>query len=147
MKKNISILIILILCFFISGCSSKLTTIRPTLITRMLVEDMATGEKVEHMRTEDEEIAWLMDDLIIQMEQKYNHKGKCLETDQHIYYVQFYMEDKLELSVYINNDGSVCKNNKRYFLSEQNHKKNDNSVDLHKWAEFQTIGGSYHSQP
>jgi hypothetical protein len=97
---------------------------------------MVTGEKAEHMRTENERIGWLMDDLIFQMEQKYNQLSKCVETDEHIYYAQFYMKDKIELSVYINNDGSICKNNKRYFLSDNNHKKNGISDDLDKWAEF-----------
>ena len=139
MKKIIIISVIFILCIFISACSRKLTTIRPTLITRMVVENMVTGEKAEHIRTENEKIGWLMDDLIFQMEQKYNQLSKCVETDEHIYYAQFYMKDKLELSVYINNDGSICKNNKHYFLSDKNHKKNGISDDLDKWAEFLSV--------
>jgi hypothetical protein len=105
----------------------------------MEVENIVTGEKVEHTRKEHEEIDWLMDDLIFQMEQQYKLIAKCVETDTHIYYAKFYMKDKLELNVYINNDGSICKNNKRYFLYTQSDKKDDSSTDLDKWEEFLNI--------
>lgn len=142
MKKVINILTIFILCFFLSACTSKLITIRPTLITRMEVENIITGKKAEHTRKKHEEIDWLMDDLIFQMEQQYKHIGKCVETDTHIYYAKFYMKDTLELNVYINNDGSVCKNNKRYFLFNQSDKKDDGPTDLDKWEEFLNIGNN-----
>jgi hypothetical protein len=136
MKKIASVSALFILCLFLSSCSGKLTTIRPTLITRMVVENMVTGEIAEHLRDEYQEMDWLMDDLIFQMERQFNQEGRCQETDAHVYYAQFYMQDKLELSVYIHEDGSVCKNGKHYFPVEQNDESYDAALDLSKWEEF-----------
>lgn len=94
-------------------------TIRPTLIDRITVKNCVTGETAEIKRDVQDEIDWLMDDLVFQMEQMYNREGSCAETDDHLYELEYYMNDKLEIRVYINSDGSVCKNGVRFVQAQQ----------------------------
>lgn len=134
-KKLIVIMIAVLLCLLFSACTSKLTTIRPTLITRIVVEDTATSEKAELIREDNIETDWLMDDLIYQMEQPYKVEGNCEQSEDKLYNVEYYMDDKLELNVSINSDGSVCRNGKQYIQTEQGDNVIDRSVNLDLWAE------------
>jgi hypothetical protein len=140
LKKTFVIMVSLILCFLFSACTGKLTTIRPTLITRIAIENTVTGEKAELIRGDSTETDWLMDDLIFQMEQFFKAEGKC-EPEDELYYVEYYFGDRLELSISINSDGSVCKDGKRYVQNEQGDNVIDRSVNLDKWAECFDIAG------
>ena len=120
MKKIISsTLSIFICCMFLSSCSAKLTTIQPTLISKINIEKLSSGDKIELVRTGLDEVEWLMDDLVLQMEQLYVYTGKCTSNDDHLYKAEYYFKQRLELIVMINSDGSVCKNNKHYRLSKE----------------------------
>jgi hypothetical protein len=107
-----------VLC--LASCSSKLSTIRPTLITRITLEDVETEERSELKRDQSEEMDWLMDDLVLQMEQFYKKTGSCTQEDQHIYQVDYYRGDILEMSVIVNADASVCIQDKHYELADKN---------------------------
>lgn len=113
-RKIILLLSMVILCSMTSSCASKLTTIRPTLIDRIIVKDVAADDTVEIIRKTSDELDWQMDDIVFQMEQIYKREGKCTETDGHLYVLELYMNEKLELNVYINSDGSICKNGSKY---------------------------------
>lgn len=133
-KKVIAILLALSLCMSLSACTSKLTTIRPTLITRIAVEDIATGTKTEQRRKINPDLDVLMDDLVFLMERQYKQSGACADAVGHLYDVALYMGDQLELSVSIYSDGSVCKNGRRYELSID--ADSDPVADLEKWNSF-----------
>ncbi|OQB23838.1 MAG: hypothetical protein BWY11_01568 [Firmicutes bacterium ADurb.Bin182] len=135
MRKRVFVVIGGVLMFSVlsSSCMAKLTTIRPTLITIITVENIAAGEKAKLNRKVNEEVDWLMDGLVLQMEQFYKSVGRCDEADEHLYSVEFYMKDQLELSVFINSDGSVCKNGRRY-VQKVNSRSVDRSVDLEQWG-------------
>jgi len=62
----------------------------------------------------------------------YKRDGKCTDDDGHLYEAVYYNGDRLELSVFINEDGSVCKDEGHYVLSE----KDEAMVkeDLENWA-------------
>lgn len=122
------------LCLLLSACAGKLTTIRPTLISRIAVQDCATEETVERLRGEQQELDWLMDELIFQMEQLYIKEDQCAETDGHVYQVSFYMDDRLELTAFLNSDGSVCKKGSRYVQTKP--EDNGHPVDLTRWEAF-----------
>lgn len=140
MKKKTALLLMLVmLCLFLSACAGKMTTIRPTLISRIVVRDCATEETAEHLRGEQQELDWLMDDLVFQMEQLYLKDGKCADTDGHVYQVSFYMDDRLELTAFVNGDGSVCKKGSRYVQLERD--DNDHPVDLARWDDFFGFSG------
>lgn len=136
-RKLVVVFAALLICFGLSACAMKLTTIRPTLITRIEVVNIATGEQAAVDRKVDDETDWLMDDLVFQMEELYKNEGLCAETDEHIYEAKFYLRDKLELRVLINSDGRICKNGRRYVQE-----KGDDAyrpVNLDQWAKcFQT---------
>lgn len=134
-KKLIAIMVAFMICILFSACTAKLTTIRPTLITRIVVENAVTGEKAELIRKDNVETDWLMDDLILQMEQPYSVKGNCEQSEGQMYHVEFYMDNKLELNVSINSDGSVCRNGKQHIQNEQGNNVVDRSVNLDLWAE------------
>lgn len=133
MRKKIPVISsVLMLVVFFCSCAAKLTTIRPTLIGRIKIENITTGEKAQLNRNSNEETSWLMDDLIFQMERPYELKGLCGEDDGHLYDAKYYMGDKLELSVIINSDSSVCKSGRRYVQKAEDSVV-DRSVNLDQW--------------
>jgi hypothetical protein len=134
MRKVVFVIIVLMLSMLISSCAAKLTTIRPTLITTITVENIAVGEKIELLRDDNDETDWLMDDLIFQMEQFFIAAGECGEGEEHLYSARYFMGEQLELDVIINTDGSVCKNGRRYVQKEDSGPL-DRSVDLEQWEE------------
>ncbi len=124
MKKVFSLIFAtLIASLILSSCSAKLFVIRPTLIDRITIEDLSSGESVELLRNDVDEVDWLMDDLVLQMAEFYRRDGKCSDGDTHIYKAVFYYGERLELSVIINEDGSVCKNEGHYVLTDTEDKK------------------------
>ncbi len=139
MRKGIIVIIFLMLTLFISSCAAKLTTIRPTLITSIQVENIASGENVELLRDDNDETDWLMDDLVFQMEEFYKAAGSCGEGEEHLYNALYFMGERLELDVIINTDGSVCKNGRRYVQKEEDIGPLDRSVNLEQWEECFTI--------
>lgn len=130
----------LVLCLLLGACAAKLTTIRPTLITRIVVENTLTGEKAELIRKDNAETDWLMDDLVFQMEQFFKGEGECGQSEA-IYHAEYYMGDRLEFSVTINSDGSVCKDGRRYVQVGQGDNVIDRTVNLDRWAECFDIAG------
>ena len=118
MKKVYPLLFaILIACLVLSSCSAKLYVIRPTLIDRITIEDLSSGESAELLRDQSDEADWLMDDLVLEMAEFYKRDGGCSDEDRHLYKAVFYYGNRLELSVIINEDGSVCKNEGHYVLT------------------------------
>jgi len=139
MKKLLSLLFAtLLLCLVLSSCSAKLFVIRPTLIDRITIENLSTGESIELIRNDVDEVKWLMDDLVLQMAEFYKRDGKCGEEDGHLYEAVYYNGDRLELSVFINEDGSVCKNEGHYVLSEEDAEMVEE--DLGNWAKAFELG-------
>ncbi|NLA53005.1 MAG: hypothetical protein GX858_01415 [Clostridiales bacterium] len=134
-KNNIAMSLAICLCLTLTACTGKLTTIRPTLITRIVAEELATGIKTEHHRKTNPQLDELMDELVLQMERQYKHTSMCNDSGEYLYEASFYMGDKLELNVWIHSDGSVCKNGKYYILSEKA-ESTKLSVDLEKWSDF-----------
>ena len=133
MKKLILLLFATLLtCLMLSSCSAKLFVIRPTLIDKITIENLSSGESAELIRNNDDEVKWLMDDLVLQMAEFYRRDGKCTDKDEHLYEAVYYYGDRLELSVFINEDGSICKNNGHYVLSEENEEMVEK--DLENWA-------------
>jgi len=133
MKKLILLLFATLLtCLMLSSCSAKLFVIRPTLIDKITIENLSSGESAELIRNNDDEVKWLMDDLVLQMAEFYRRDGKCTDKDGHLYEAVYYYGDRLELSVFINEDGSICKNNGHYVLSEENEEMVEK--DLENWA-------------
>jgi len=116
----------------LSSCSAKLFVIRPTLIDKITIENLSSGESAELIRNNDDEVKWLMDDLVLQMAEFYRRDGKCTDKDEHLYEAVYYYGDRLELSVLINEDGSICKNDGHYVLSEENEEMVEK--DLENWA-------------
>lgn len=139
MKKLIPILFAtLLLCLVLSSCSAKLYVIRPTLIDRITIKDLSSGESTELIRGDVDEVKWLMDDLVLQMAEFYKRDGKCTDDDGHFYEAVYYNGDRLELTVFINEDGSVCKDEGHYVLSEE-----DEAMvkeDFGNWAKAFEIG-------
>jgi hypothetical protein len=139
MKKLLLLLFAtLLLCFVLSSCSAKLYVIRPTLIDRITIENLSSGESTELIRSNVDEVKWLMDDLVLQMAEFYKREGKCADDDGHLYEAVYYYGDRLELSVFINEDGSVCKNKGHYVLTEE-----DEAMvkeDLENWAKAFELG-------
>jgi hypothetical protein len=134
MKRIINLgLGVFLLCVLASSCASKLTTIRPTLIDRIVVRDCATEETTEMIRGTQDEMDWQMDDVVFQMEQMYQRDGDCAAEDSHLYELSLYMNDKPELMAYINRDGSVCKNGIRYIRAAQDGSAN-HPIDLEFYA-------------
>ncbi len=118
MKRRLPlILMIFLFCLALSSCSAKLFVIRPTLIDRITIENLSTGESVELIRNDVDKVEWLMDDLVLQMAEFYKRDGKCTDEDGHLYEAVYYNGDRLELTVFINEDGSVCKNEGHYVLT------------------------------
>jgi hypothetical protein len=139
MKKCIPLLFApLLLCLVLASCSAKLFVIRPTLIDRITIENLSSGESTELIRGEVDEVKWLMDDLVLQMAEFYKRDGKCAEEDGHLYEAAFYNGDRLELSVFINEDGSVCKNKGHYVLSEEDAEMVEE--DLENWVKAFELG-------
>jgi hypothetical protein len=133
MKKLILLLFTTLLtCLMLSSCSAKLFVIRPTLIDKITVENLSSGESAELIRNNDDEVKWLMDDLVLQMAEFYRRDTKCTEKDGHLYEAVYYYGDRLELSVLINEDGSICKNDGHYVLSEEDEEMVEK--DLENWA-------------
>ncbi|MBN1891877.1 MAG: hypothetical protein JW780_03785 [Clostridiales bacterium] len=119
MKKVFPLLFAaLVAVLILTSCSAKLFVIRPTLISKIAIENLSTGESTELLRDQTDETDWLMDDLIFEMAEFYKRDGDCSDSDGHLYKAVFYNDDRLELSVIINEDGSVCKNNGHYVLSD-----------------------------
>ena len=136
MRKNILVMpLVICLCLSLTACTAKLTTIRPTLITRIVAVELATGIKTEHHRKIDQKMDELMDHLVFQMERQYKQTSMCNDSSEYLYDVSFYRGDKLELNVWIHSDGSVCRNGKYYVLSA-NMESMNLSADLEKWSEF-----------
>lgn len=139
MKKLLLLLIATLLaCVVLSSCSAKLFVIRPTHIDRITIENLSSGESTELIRGDVDEVKWLMDDLVLQMAEFYKHEGMCADDDGHLYEAVFYYGDRLELSVFINEDGSVCKNKGHYVLSEEDEAMIEE--DLANWAEAFELG-------
>lgn len=134
LKKTVVIVTVLSLFLSLAACTAKLTTIRPTLITRIVVMDSASGARTEHWRKTSRELDWLMDDLVFLMERQYKQAGKCADSAAHLYDVDFFMDERLELRVSIHSDGSVCKKGRQYLPKSDD--AVDPSADLAKWAEF-----------
>lgn len=63
MKKRAWLLPLIGCVLCLASCNAKLSTIRPTLITRIALEEVETGEKSDLLRDESDEVDWLMDDL------------------------------------------------------------------------------------
>ncbi|NLC31697.1 MAG: hypothetical protein GX781_00150 [Clostridiales bacterium] len=136
MRKNLAVLPLAIcLCLALSGCTSKLTTIRPTLITRIVTQEVATGIKTDHHRKTDLALDELMDVLILQMQRQYKKTSMCTDSDKRLYDVIFYRGDSRELEVIIYSDGSVCKDGTRYVLPQET-LRNSLSDDLQRWSDF-----------
>lgn len=139
MKKLIPLLFTtLLLCLVLSSCSAKLYVIRPTLIDRITIENLSSGESTELIRGDVDEVKWLMDDLVLQMAEFYKRDGKCIDDDGHLYEAVYYNGDRLELTVFINEDGAVCKDEGHYALSEE-----DEAMvkeDLENWAKAFELG-------
>jgi len=134
MKKVFSLLFAtLIAGLLLTSCSAKLFVIRPTLIDRITIEDLSSGESVELLRDRIDETDWLMDDLVFEMAEFYKRDGKCSDADGHLYKAEFYNGDRLELSVIISEDGSVCKNEGHYVLTGTDEK--DIKKFLGNWAQ------------
>lgn len=108
----------LVAVLILTSCSAKLFVIRPTLIDRITIKDLSTGESTELLRDQTDETDWLMDNLIFEMAEFYKRDGDCADSDGHLYKAEFYNDDRLELSVIINEDGSVCKNDAHYNLTD-----------------------------
>ncbi|MBN1892094.1 MAG: hypothetical protein JW780_04870 [Clostridiales bacterium] len=140
MKKVLSLLFVtLIACLVLSSCGSKLFVIRPTLIDRITIEDLSTGESTELLRDQTDEIDQLMDELVLEMAEFYERDGKCSDEDGHLYTANFYYGDRSELSVIINRDGSVCKDEGHYILTDTQ----DQEIEefLENWATAFEFGG------
>lgn len=127
-----------LLCLVLSSCNAKLFVIRPTLIDRITIANLSSGESTELIRSDIDEVKWLMDDLVLQMAEFYKRDGKCSDDYGHLYEAEFYNGDRLELSVFMNEDGSVCKGEGRYVLSEENAEMVEE--DLEKWAKAFELG-------
>ena len=120
MRKITSFLFATLLaCFVLSSCSAKLFVIRPPLIDRITIENISTGESIELIRGDVDEVNWLMDDLVLQMAEFYKRDGQCTAQDSHQYEADYYYGDRLELTVIINEDGSICKGKGHYVVSEE----------------------------
>ena len=133
MKKLILLLFATLLtCLMLSSCSAKLFVIRPTLIDRITIDNLSSGESAELIRNNVDEVKWLMDDLVLQMAEFYRRDGKCTDKDGHLYEAVYYYGDRLELSVFINEDGSICKNEGHYVLSKEDEEMV--AKDLENWA-------------
>lgn len=113
----------LVAVLILTSCSAKLFVIRPTLISKITIENLSTGESTELLRDQSDETDWLMDDLIFEMAEFYKRDGGCSDSDGHLYKAVFYNDDRLELSVIINEDGSVCKNEGHYVLTDTEDEK------------------------
>lgn len=133
-KKILKLLFSIIICLMLCACTAKLTTIRPTLITRIEVEENSSGIKIKHTRKQNADLDNLMDELVLQMEKKYRHLGSCKNHHEHAFEASFYREEQLELQVLINWDGSICKDERLYTL------KSDNDADIRvyikNWEDF-----------
>jgi hypothetical protein len=136
-RKILLMITALSLCLALTACTAKLTTIRPTLITRIVVADIAAGTNTEHQRKTSQELDWLMDELVFLMERQYKQTGTCKGAEAHLFDAEFYMGEKLELGISVHSDGSVCKNGRVYVPRAD--KGVDPTADLEKWAEFITF--------
>lgn len=136
MRKIFCIAILMICILFLVSCNAKLSTIRPTLITRIVIEDIKTGDQAELLRDSSDEIDWMMDDLVLQMEQFYAKKGECTAEDEHAYKVDYYFDEKIELAVIIHDDASVCIDNIRYELAD----KENSEQYQENWEEAFALG-------
>lgn len=134
LRKIFVIITALALSLALGACTAKLTTIRPTLINRIVVMDIASGTRAEHQRETSQELDWLMDDLVFLMERHYKQTGKCADNAAHAYDADFYMGERLELRVSVHSDGSICKNSRQYAPKADD--VIDPSADFAKWAEF-----------
>ncbi len=124
MKKVFPLLFAtLVACSVLASCSTKLFVIRPTLISRITIDNLSTGESAELLRDQSDETDWLMDDLVFEMAEFYKRDGSCSDSDGHIYEAVFYNDDRLEISVIINEDGSVCIGDGHYVLTEPEEEK------------------------
>ncbi len=120
MKSRRSVLVIIstILLVFLTGCTAKLTTIRPSEINRVLVERLADGAVIETLNADVAE--W----MILQFEQPYADEGACSQEDGHKYHVTLMRGQDgqdVELEVFINEDSSVCKKGTRYIPMDAAH--------------------------
>lgn len=138
MRKCTFLLAIIVSILMLSSCNAKLSTIRPTLITRIEMEDLRSGEKAELNRDEEDEIDWLMDDLVIQMEQFYKKTGACTVEDQHVYRVEYNRGDEVEMYVIVNADGSICKQDNHYVLADKD--EDEIASYLEDWEEAFSLG-------
>lgn len=133
-RKILVIITAISLCLALTACTAKLTTIRPTLITRIVVVDIATGTRADHQRKTDQALDWLMDDLVFLMERQYKKTGACTDGEAHLYDAEFYMQEKLEFRISVHGDGSICKNGKLYV--QRADAGSNPAADLEKWADF-----------
>lgn len=137
-KRILLLFAALTACLALSSCSAKLFVIRPTLIDRITIENLSSGDSAELIRSDVDEVRWLMDDLVLQMAEFYKHDGKCGDADGHLYEAKYYNGDRLELTVFINDDGSVCRNDGHYILSDE-----DTAMvkeDLENWGKAFELG-------
>ena len=128
MRRNILYIFFFICIFVFSGCTAKLTTVRPAEISELRVERMADGVTVTLPSTEHS--ADLKNRLIFQLEEPYNETGDCTEADGHLYRVRLYIVDELDTEVIINEDSSVCRRGKLHIPSG----KADSPVNIEDWS-------------
>jgi hypothetical protein len=141
-SKRLALLLVLSLAILFCGCKEiplKISTIRPTEIVLIVVEDQATGDRTELVRDVDTETDWLMDDLVLLMEEKYINKADCSPDDSHLYHVYMYtksydpdQESEPELEFYVNEDASVCHSGMRKVQTEDAYQVMDFAV----WADL-----------
>lgn len=126
MKKVFAITLSLML-LFLTACTSKLTTVRPSEISELRVERLSDGAIGEF--PDKENARNLQESLIFQLEQPYNSTGRCKDSDGHKYKVTLFICETIDTEVILNEDQSVCKEGSRYVASE----KADNPVKLADW--------------
>lgn len=127
MKRILGVFTAFLVCLMLSSCYSKITTVRPSEISEMVVTQLFDSSSVTLPNAEQD--ADLMQRLIFQLEEPYDTLEKCTDPDEHIYQVKLYIGDKLDTDIYINADGSVCKNGRRYLPASAA----DEPVNISDW--------------
>lgn len=132
MKKQPLLLSVTLLlgCLLFTSCTAKLTTIRPSSISKLHVERIADGAEATLPCAEHN--ADVMERLVLQLEEPYGAAGDCSETDGHIYHATLMRGENgqdVELEVFINEDSSVCKDGRRYVPLD----KADSPVNIGDW--------------
>ncbi len=126
-KKLIRILLAVVLCAALCGCSVKMTTVRPSEINGVTVERISDGQTVTFpSETLDGDTK---DRLILSLERFYDKVGSCTDSDSHAYKVSLFIGDKTDTELFINADGSVCRRGSRYIPTEDS----VGAVDIADW--------------